>query len=69
MTGRRVGAGDAPSSPGRGPGGGRDVREPAEEGVQCGVGVVDGSAFVVNERDGGERALEIVPGFQELGLA
>ena len=54
---------------GGGAGGGGDVGEPAEEGVQCGLAVVDGGAFVVGERDGGEHALEVVPGFEELGLA
>lgn len=48
---------------------GRDVGEPAEEGVQRCLAVVNGGPFLVGERDRGEHALEVVLGFQELGLA
>jgi hypothetical protein len=54
---------------GCGAGGGRDVGEPAEKGVQGGLAVVDGGAFFVGERNGGEHVLEVVPGFEQLGFA
>ena len=68
MTGSRVGAGMAPSWRGGACGGG-GVGEAAEEGVQGGLAVVDCGAFLVGERDGGEHALEVVLGFEQLGFA
>ena len=47
----------------------RDVGEAAEEEVQRGLAVVDSGTFLVGERDGGEHALEVVPGFEQLCLA
>src|SRR5689334_5024692 len=51
-----------------GAGRGGDVGEPAKQGVEGGVPVVDRSAFVVGERAGGEHALQVVLGLEQLGL-
>ena len=47
---------------------GRDVRESVEEGVEGGVPVVHSGAFLVGEWDLGAHALQVVLGFEQLGL-
>ena len=47
---------------------GRDVLESVEEGVEGGVPVVDSGAFLVGEWDLGAHALQVVLGFEQLGL-
>jgi hypothetical protein len=44
------------------------IGEPVEQVVEGGLAVVDRGAFVVGEGNGGEHALELVLGFQQLAL-
>ena len=53
---------------GVGPAGGGNVGEASEELVGCALPIIDGGAFVLGQRDGGEHAPQVVVRFEQLSL-
>jgi hypothetical protein len=52
-----------------GAGGCGDVGKPGKESVNGGLAVINGSLLFLGQRNGGKHALQVLPGFEELGLS
>ena len=66
--GRHVAVVGLPICRGVGPAGGGNVGEASEELVGCALPIIDGGAFVLGQRDGGEHAPQVVVRFEQLSL-